>query len=191
MHWAYKNSFLQSDRQHLVREYTRVLILRQYNTQSIHRKKAVYSWNSFHSNNACAEFKHTVAQFTSSAAATQRASALCGFSSLCQPVCCCLGAVQSLGDAGVKPPDTQRRSAGGKPHHCFHNYLHIKRFTWGGQVSVSDGYSALTVSARCSILVNTHKHTFPVCESSAYSPPVLQIHRLMTLQLPHFRFTVQ
>ncbi len=47
----------------------------------------------------------------------------------------------------------------GKPHHCFHKYLHIKRFTWGGQVDVSDMCRGSTASVRCSISVNTHVHT--------------------------------
>lgn len=71
------------------------------------------------SNNACAELKQTVPQFTSSAAATQRASALCGFVSLYQSACCCLGAVHSSGDTGVKPPDNQRQSSGGNHNTSF------------------------------------------------------------------------
>lgn len=101
--------------------------MRQYNADYPQKKKpgSILIWNSFQSNNVCAEFKPTVPQFTLSAAATQRASALCGITSLCQPVCCCLGAVPALGDAGIKSPDTQRRPSEGKPHHCFHNYIYI------------------------------------------------------------------
>lgn len=94
-------------------------------------------WNSFHSNVGCTEFKPTVHQFSSSAAATQRASALCGFcTSLCQPVCCCLGAVWSSGDVGSQTSGRPAPPPRGEPRRHFRNYLHVKCFTWGGRVDV-------------------------------------------------------